>query len=49
MNGSKAHQQISPELANSQRAALQSWLDEYPDQPGVHSLIVSHYGCILTH
>ncbi|ELX8379082.1 nicotinate phosphoribosyltransferase [Providencia vermicola] len=31
----QAHQQISPELANSQRAALQSWLDEYPDQLGI--------------
>ncbi|MCX8957406.1 nicotinate phosphoribosyltransferase [Erwinia psidii] len=26
----QAHQQISPVLANSQRAALQAWLDEYP-------------------
>ncbi|EMN4129462.1 MULTISPECIES: nicotinate phosphoribosyltransferase [Providencia] len=31
----QAHQQISPELANSQRAALQSWLDEYPEQLGI--------------
>lgn len=31
----QAHQQISPELANSQRAALQAWLDEYPDQLGI--------------
>nr|ELR5114285.1 nicotinate phosphoribosyltransferase [Providencia stuartii] len=31
----QAHQQISPELANSQIAALQSWLDEYPDQLGI--------------
>ncbi len=31
----QAHQQISPELANSQRAALESWLDEYPNQLGV--------------
>ncbi|EFE94265.1 nicotinate phosphoribosyltransferase [Serratia odorifera] len=31
----QAHQQISPVLANSQRAALQAWLDEYPDQLGV--------------
>ena len=31
----QAHQQISPVLANSQRAALQSWLDEYPDQLGI--------------
>ena len=30
-----AHQQISPVLANSQRAALQAWLDEYPDQLGI--------------
>ncbi len=29
------HQQISPELATSQRAALQAWLDEYPDQLGI--------------
>jgi len=31
----QAHQQISPELATSQRAALAAWLDEYPDQLGV--------------
>ncbi len=31
----QAHQQISPDLANSQRAALESWLAEYPDQLGV--------------
>jgi len=31
----QAHQQISPVLANSQRAALQAWLDEYPDQLGI--------------
>ncbi|AVF33922.1 nicotinate phosphoribosyltransferase [Rahnella sikkimica] len=31
----QAHQQISPDLANSQRAALQAWLDEYPDQLGI--------------
>ncbi|MEQ5254138.1 nicotinate phosphoribosyltransferase [Providencia rettgeri] len=31
----QAHQQISPELANSQREALQSWLDEYPNHLGV--------------
>ncbi len=31
----QAHQQISPVLANSQRAALQSWLDEYDDQLGI--------------
>ncbi|MCL2900013.1 nicotinate phosphoribosyltransferase [Brenneria tiliae] len=31
----QAHQQISPELANSQRAALQMWLREYPDQLGI--------------
>ncbi|WP_213991930.1 nicotinate phosphoribosyltransferase [Sodalis sp. dw_96] len=31
----QAHQQISPELATSQRAALQAWLDEYPDQLGI--------------
>lgn len=31
----QAHQQISPVLANSQRAALRAWLDEYPDQLGV--------------
>ncbi|PVZ82363.1 nicotinate phosphoribosyltransferase [Serratia sp. S1B] len=31
----QAHQQISPVLANSQRAALQVWLDEYPDQLGI--------------
>lgn len=28
----QAHQQISPVLAHSQSAALQAWLDEYPDQ-----------------
>lgn len=31
----QAHQQISEDLANSQRVALQSWLDEYPDQLGI--------------
>ena len=31
----QAHQQISPVLANSQRAALQSWLDEYDNQLGI--------------
>ncbi|ORM74987.1 nicotinate phosphoribosyltransferase [Pantoea wallisii] len=31
----QAHQQISPVLANSQRAALQSWLDEYNGQLGI--------------
>ncbi|WP_391487636.1 nicotinate phosphoribosyltransferase [Leclercia tamurae] len=31
----QAHQQISPELATSQRAALAAWLDEYPDQLGI--------------
>jgi nicotinate phosphoribosyltransferase len=31
----QAHQQISTELANSQRVALQAWLDEYPDQLGI--------------
>ncbi|MDE9453271.1 nicotinate phosphoribosyltransferase [Xenorhabdus bovienii] len=31
----QAHQQISPELANSQRAALQTWLNEYPAQLGI--------------
>lgn len=31
----QAHQQICPVLANSQRAALQAWLDEYPDQLGI--------------
>ncbi len=31
----QAHQQISPVLANSQRAALQAWLEEYPDQLGI--------------
>ncbi|AXF76198.1 nicotinate phosphoribosyltransferase [Erwinia tracheiphila] len=31
----QAHQQISPVLANSQRAALQAWLDEYPDCLGI--------------
>jgi nicotinate phosphoribosyltransferase len=31
----QAHQQISPVLATSQRAALQAWLDEYPDQLGI--------------
>ena len=28
----QAHQQISPDLANSQRAALAAWLEEYPNQ-----------------
>lgn len=31
----QAHQQISPSLASSQRAALTAWLDEYPDQLGI--------------
>lgn len=31
----QAHQQISPDLATSQRAALAAWLDEYPDQLGI--------------
>ncbi|WP_034913853.1 nicotinate phosphoribosyltransferase [Erwinia sp. 9145] len=31
----QAHQQISPVLANSQRAALQAWLEEYPDSLGI--------------
>lgn len=31
----QAHQQISPTLANSQRVALQVWLDEYPNQLGI--------------
>lgn len=31
----QAHQQICPVLANSQRAALQAWLDEYPNHLGI--------------
>ncbi|WP_029684990.1 nicotinate phosphoribosyltransferase [Tatumella saanichensis] len=31
----QAHQQISPILANSQRAALDVWLEEYPDKLGI--------------
>lgn len=31
----QAHQQISPELAHSQRAALQAWLEEYNDMLGI--------------
>ena len=31
----QAHQQISPSLASSQRAALQAWLDEYPARLGI--------------
>lgn len=31
----QAHQQLSPELADSQRAALQVWLQEYPEQLGI--------------
>ncbi|MGP3593004.1 nicotinate phosphoribosyltransferase [Vagococcus sp. WN89Y] len=31
----QAHQQISPSLATSQRAALAAWLEEYPDQLGI--------------
>ncbi|MBV4412187.1 nicotinate phosphoribosyltransferase [Enterobacteriaceae bacterium YMB-R22] len=31
----QAHQQISPVLANSQRAALEAWLKEYPDRLGI--------------
>jgi nicotinate phosphoribosyltransferase len=33
----QAHQQISPDLANSQRAALAAWLEEYPNQLGLPS------------
>ncbi|MGL5698112.1 MAG: nicotinate phosphoribosyltransferase [Kluyvera sp.] len=31
----QAHQQISPDLATSQRAALAAWLAEYPDSLGI--------------
>lgn len=31
----QAHQQISPDLITCQRAALQAWLDEYPDKLGI--------------
>ncbi|ADO49102.1 nicotinate phosphoribosyltransferase [[Enterobacter] lignolyticus] len=31
----QAHQQISPELATSQRVALAAWLEEYPNQLGI--------------
>lgn len=31
----QAHQQISPDLANSQRTALAAWLEEYPNQLGI--------------
>ncbi|MGX5021394.1 nicotinate phosphoribosyltransferase [Enterobacter sp. UPMP2060] len=31
----QAHQQISLDLANSQRAALAAWLEEYPNQLGI--------------
>lgn len=31
----QAHQQLSPVLADCQRMALQSWLEEYPDQLGI--------------
>jgi len=31
----QAHQQISPVLADSQRMALQAWLDEYPHHLGI--------------
>jgi len=31
----QAHQQISPDLASSQRAALAAWLEEYPNQLGI--------------
>lgn len=31
----QAHQQISPTLENSQRAALYAWLQEYPQQLGI--------------
>ncbi|XTZ37029.1 nicotinate phosphoribosyltransferase [Salmonella enterica] len=31
----QAHQQISPTLATSQRAALAAWLEEYPTQLGI--------------
>ena len=36
MSGSRPqHQQISPSLASSQRAALAARLEEYPDQLGI--------------
>ncbi len=35
MSGSEAHQQISPNLATSQRAALAARLEEYPTQLGI--------------
>ena len=31
----QAHQQISPNLASNQRAALAAWLEEYPDRLGI--------------
>ncbi|WP_404349373.1 nicotinate phosphoribosyltransferase [Enterobacter hormaechei] len=31
----QAHQQISPDLANSQRAALAAWLEEYQERLGI--------------
>ena len=31
----QAHQQISPSLASSQRAALAAWLEEYPERLGI--------------
>ena len=31
----QAHQQISPDLATSQRVALAAWLEEYPNQLGI--------------
>ena len=33
--GTQSHEQISPNLASSQRAALAAWLAEYPDQLGI--------------
>ena len=40
----QAHQQINSDLANSQRVALQSWLDEYSDQLGITNRLY-HNGC----
>ncbi|MFP1463352.1 hypothetical protein ACLB1E_27120 [Escherichia coli] len=41
----QAHQQISPDQPNSQRAALAAWLEEYPDQLGIALTRRHHDGC----
>jgi nicotinate phosphoribosyltransferase len=41
----QAHQQISPDLATSQRAALAAWLEEYPATRYCPDRLY-HHGCL---